>query len=61
MFESCGCCRTSRAADVRVLATAVCSEDVVVLVSNDGERFEVPKREAQMSELVMTVTEDEGA
>jgi hypothetical protein len=44
-----------------VLATAVCSEDVVVLVSNDGERFEVPKREAQMSELVMTVTEDEGA
>jgi Skp1 family, tetramerisation domain len=39
----------------------MCSEDSVTLVSNDGERFTVPKRVARMSELVLTVTEDEGA
>ena len=36
------------------------SDDSVTLVSNDGERFVVPKRVARMSELVLTVTEDEG-
>lgn len=36
------------------------SDDTVTLVSNDGERFVVPKRVARMSELVLTVTEDEG-
>eukprot|EP00567_Pseudictyota_dubia_P007778 CAMPEP_0197451936 /NCGR_PEP_ID=MMETSP1175-20131217/30601_1 /TAXON_ID=1003142 /ORGANISM="Triceratium dubium, Strain CCMP147" /LENGTH=168 /DNA_ID=CAMNT_0042984813 /DNA_START=150 /DNA_END=656 /DNA_ORIENTATION=+ len=35
--------------------------EMVILVSNDGEKFPVEKRVAQMSELVTTVTEDEGS
>lgn len=32
----------------------------IVLVSQEGQRFEVPRKVAQMSELVKTMTEDGG-
>eukprot|EP01084_Bolivina_argentea_P206984 353251_1 len=37
------------------------ADEKVILVSNDGERFVIPKKVAQMSDLVTTVTEDEGS
>lgn len=36
------------------------ADDMVALVSMEGEKFETPLRVAQMSELVKTMTEDDG-